>query len=71
MSNTDNASDRPKRGRPPKGDGMKAHPIHLYFADGETVSFIKEAAEHEGQALSAWARGVLLREARRVLDRAE
>jgi hypothetical protein len=57
------------RGRPAKDDGMKAHPVHIYFPSEEAVSVIRAAAEHEGQGLSTWARAVLLREARRVLGK--
>ena len=57
-----------KRGRPAKEDGMKAHPIHVYLPSEEAANMVRQAAELEGMGLSTWARTVLLKEARRVVD---
>ena len=59
--------DKKQRGRPRKAEGVKEHPLHIYFPTEEDVDLIKAAADYERQSISAWARAVLMREARRIL----
>jgi hypothetical protein len=61
-------SVRKRPGRPPKEVRMKEFPVHFYMPSQETLDRLKSAAEAEGMSLSTWARTLLLREARRVLQ---
>jgi hypothetical protein len=63
-----------KRGeRPAKERKMREFPLYVYLPSEEAVALIKEAAERArpGEGVSAWARAVLMGEARRILDRPE
>jgi hypothetical protein len=57
-----------KGGRPSKEVKMRQFPLHVYLPSEDAMTLIKEAAEQEGMAISTWARGVLLREARLITD---
>jgi prolyl-tRNA editing enzyme YbaK/EbsC (Cys-tRNA(Pro) deacylase) len=59
---------RKRPGRPPKEVRMKEFPVHFYMQSQEALDRLKKAAEAEGMSLSTWARTLLLREARRVLE---
>lgn len=53
-----------------KGQPKRRHDAQLNFRlTEEHDALIREAAEHSGQTLTNWIRGVLVREARKELQR--
>jgi hypothetical protein len=57
-------------GRPPKqGQRVSNYPVMAYMPDEEAYEMVREAAEQQNMTISAWARNVLIQEARRVLGR--
>ncbi len=63
--------DERKRGagRPPKqGQKVANYPVMTYMPDEEAYEQVRKAAELEGMTVSAWARSILLKEAKRVLS---
>ncbi len=58
-------------GRPPKADKMSNHQLYVFMPSEEAVQLVRQAAEEVGLPVSAWARSILLREARHALEARE
>jgi hypothetical protein len=61
------ADEKRRVGRPPKEKKVEDYPVATYMPDKEAHEMVKRAAELNGMSVSAWARSVLVREARRVV----